>query len=544
MQGLILGKAGGAFAGRFSANRFIANRFIPNRLTPVGLLAVLCALSSVLCGCGSHKPAPGTVTMLIESSPANLDPRIGTDAQAEHIDALIFDPLVWRNAHFGLDPGLATSWENPDPLTWVFHLRAGVRFSDGRPLTSRDVRWTIDSILNGTVISVKAGSFVNVASIDAPNPTTVIIHLKTPDPMLLFSVCDGALGIVPYGSGRSFWRHPIGSGPFVFVSQQLDRDVILARNPLYWGPRPHIARIDFAVVPDATTRALEMRKGSADVESNALPPDMVDALRRDPRLAVDEGPGTNLYYIVFNLRDPILRDVRVRRAIAMAINRPLLIQALYRGQARPAESTLPPEHWAYFEGITGHSAPWPFDPAAANALLDQAGYRRGPDGVRFHITMQISNAEEDVRLVAVAIQEMLSRVGIALDLRSYEFATFYADLTRGAFQMAPSRWIGGNADPDIFRYIWASDSFPPHGANRGYYSNPEMDSLIADAALTTDRQRQIADYHRIQQIAARDLPDLNLWYMDTVVVHDHRLGNIHLDSTGTYDFLRTATVKN
>lgn len=505
-------------------------------------LAALCALGSVLCllGCGARKPPPGMVTMLIESSPANLDPRIGTDGQAEHIDALIFDPLVWRDAHFGLQPGLATSWANPDPLTWIFHLRSGVRFSDGRPLTSRDVKWTVDSIMNGTVISVKAGSYTSLDRIDAPDPATVIFHLKTPDPSLLFNLCDGAIGIVPYGSGRDFWRDPIGSGPFVFVSQQVDRDVILARNPNYWGPQPQIARIAFIVVPDATTRALELQKGSADVESDALPPDMVDVLRRDPKLAVDEGPGTNLYYIVFNLHGPILKDVRVRRAIAMSINRKLLIQTIYRGQARPAASTLPPEHWAW----TGDTMQYPFDPAAANALLDQAGYKRGPGGVRFHITMKISNAEEEVRLVAVSIQAMLAKVGIAVDLRSYEFATFYADLVRGAFQMSPSRWIGGNANPDIFRYIWATKAFPPHGANRGYYSDPEMDRLIADAALTSNQQQRIADYRRIQQIAARDLPDLNLWYMDTVIVHDRRIGNIQLDPTGTYDFLRTASVKN
>lgn len=501
------------------------------------IIAALCALS--LCGCASRKPAPGTVTMLIESSPANLDPRIGTDGQAEHIDSLIFDPLVWRDRHFGLRPGLAVSWSNPDPLTWIFHLRSGVHFSDGRPLTSRDVKWTVDSLLNGTVISVKAGSFANVSSIDTPDPTTVVFHLRSPDPAIPFDLCDGAIGIVPYGSGKNFWRHPIGSGPFVLVSQQLDRNVILARNPNYQGPRPGIARIDFEVVPDATTRALELEKGSADVESNALPADMIDILRRNPRLTVEEGAGTNLYYIVFNLRDPILRHVRVRRAIAMAIDRPLLIQTIYRGQARLADSTLPPEHWAW----TGDTAHYPFDPARANALLDQAGYPRGPDGIRFHIGMKFSNAEEDVRLVSVAIQAMLAKVGIALDLRSYEFATFYSDLTRGAFQMAPSRWIGGNANPDIFRYIWASDMFPPHGANRGYYANPEMDRLILDAESTSSRQQQLDDYHRIQQIAARDLPDLNLWYMDTIVVHDRRIGNIHLDPTGTYDFLRTATVE-
>jgi peptide/nickel transport system substrate-binding protein len=155
--------------------------------------------------------------------------------------------------------------------------------------------------------------------------------------------------------------------------------------------------------------------------------------------------------------------------------------------------------------------------------------------------MKTSN-DETVRLMAVAIQEQLAQIGIALDLRSYEFATYYADLTRGAFQLAPGRWIGGNENPDIFRYAYASSSFPPHGANRGFYSNPEMDRLIADASATTDRPRQIADYRQIQAIAARDLPSLDLWYLDSVIVHNKRLGNIHPNPSGTFDFLRTATL--
>ncbi len=476
--------------------------------------------------------------MLIESSPANLDPRIGTDAQAERIDALIFDPLVRRDAHFGLQPALAKSWQTPSPLTWVFHLRTGVHFHDGRPLTSRDVKWTIDSILSGTVISVKAGSFTAVDHIDTPDPATVIFHLKRPDPALPFNLCDGAIGIVPWGSGRDFGQHPIGSGPFIFVSQQLDRDVIVARDSSYWGTPPNIPRVLFAVVPDATTRALELEKGSADIESNALPADEVYALRRNRHLVVEDGPGTILNYIVFNLRDPILRDVRVRTAIALAINRPLIIQTLYRGEARLAESLLPPQQWAW----TGNTVQHPYDPAAANALLDQAGYRRGSGGIRFHIGMKTSN-DETVRLTSVAIQQELARVGIALDLRSYEFATFYADLTRGAFQLAPSRWIGGNENPDIFRYVYASNAFPPHGANRGFYSNPEMDRLIADASATLDHQRQLEDYRQIQQIAARDLPSLNLWYLDSVIVHNRRLGSIRPNPSGTFDFLRIATLQ-
>lgn len=499
------------------------------------VVALVCVLS-LLAGCGNH-PAPSTVTVLIENSPNSLDPRIGTDAVAERIDPMIFDSLVQRNGRFGLAPDLAVRWEIPNPETYIFHLRTGVHFQDGRPFTSRDVKWTLDSILNGTIVSIKAGAYKYISSIEAPDPATVVLHLSQPDPGLLWNLCNGGIGIVPYGSNRDFWKHPIGTGPYRFVSQEIDKDVVLNLSPTYWGPKPHIAHLRFHVVPDATTRALELEKGSADVAVNALSPDMVRALRQRPNLVVEDGPGSEIAYIVFNLRTPYLKDVRVRRAIAMAINRPLIIHSLMRDQARPADSLLPSQHWAW----TGDTQKYPYDADAANALLDQAGYKRGANGIRFHIGMKTST-DETTRLLANVLQQELARIGIALDLRSYEFATFYADLTRGAFEMAPSRWIGGNEQPDIFRYAYSSASFPPHGSNRGYYDNPQLDALLKDAAGTLDPAKQRADYVQVQQILSRDLPTLDLWYIDTVIVHTRRLTNVRTSPSGDFDFLRTAVV--
>jgi peptide/nickel transport system substrate-binding protein len=488
-------------------------------------------------GCGRPARPANSITVLIENSPASLDPRIGIDAAAERIDQLIFDSLVQRDLHFGLGPDLAERWETPDPLTYIFHLRPNVFFQDGRPLTSRDVKWTLDSVLNGSIVSIKAGAFKNIARVDAPDPATVIIHLQTPDPALLWNLSNGGIGIVPYGSGRDFWRHPIGSGPFRFVSQEVDKDVELQQSQNYWGTKPHIDHIHFAVVPDATTRALELEKGSADVAVNALSPDMVDALKSRPNLVVEDGPGSEIAYLVFNLRASYLSDVRVRHAIALAINRPLIIHSLLRDQASIAESILPQQHWAW----TGDVNKYPYDPAAANAVLDTAGYKRGVNGVRFHIGMKTST-DETTRLLAVVLQQQLATVGIALDLRSYEFATFYSDLTRGAFQMAPSRWIGGNEQPDIFRYAFSSGSFPPHGSNRGFYADPMLDGLLNDAAGTLDQAKQRADYQQIQRILARDLPVINLWYLDTIIVHTRRVRNIHTSPSGDFGFLRDAVV--
>jgi len=171
--------------------------------TIVGI-AFLIALS-VLCGCHAAKRDPNTVVFLIDSSPANLDPRVGTDGQSEHIDELIFDGLVARDRSFHFTPALAERWDQPDPRTIIFHLRGGVIFHDGRPLTSRDVQWTINSMRDGTVITPKAASYASIDSIEAPDARTVIFHLRHPDNFLLTNLSTGAVGIVPEGSGREFW---------------------------------------------------------------------------------------------------------------------------------------------------------------------------------------------------------------------------------------------------------------------------------------------------------------------------------------------------
>ena len=176
----------------------------------------------------------------------------------------------------------------------------------------------------------------------------MIFHLKEPWAGLLWNIAGGeGMGIVPYGSGNELSRNPIGSGPFRFVRAEQDKEVVIDRNDNYWGDKAKIDRVRFAVIPDTTTRALELRKGSADLEINALAPDMEDAHYSANRGSILRGPGTRLGYMAFNLRDPILKDVRVRQAIAYAIDRQPLIHYLMRDSARPAASVLPPESWAY-----------------------------------------------------------------------------------------------------------------------------------------------------------------------------------------------------
>ena len=502
------------------------------RLTTALLLLLILVLPALSC---TSRPEPQTLVMIIESSPTNLDPRVGLDAFSERIDQLVFDDLLNRDEHLNVIPALAEHWEIPDPRTYVFRLHRGVRFHDGRALTSRDVKWTFDSLLQGKIRSTKAAVYKpHVDHIEASDDYTVIFHLKDAFSPLLWNLSDGAIGIVPYGSGDEITRHPIGSGPFRFVSAEQDKEVVIERNEDYWGQKARLQRIKFMVVPDTTTRALELRKGSADVVANALTSDMVLALEHNPDVEVLHGPGTVLNYLAFNFRDPILRDLRVRQAIAYAINRQPIIEYLWRGFAEPAYSVLPPQSWAY-NGDTPH---YDYNPQRAREILDAAGYRE-VDGVRFHLTMKTST-EESTRLFVAVLQQQLRAVGIALDIRTFEFATFFADVTSGAYQLYSLRWIGGNEDPDIFEYAFHSSKFAPHGANRSYYANPRLDALIDQARSELDQNTRKQMYFEVQHILAEDLPYVDLWYLDNVVVHSKRVRSLSLNFSGNYDFLKTA----
>jgi peptide/nickel transport system substrate-binding protein len=319
-----------------------------------------------------------------------------------------------------------------------------------------------------------------------------------------------------------------------------DKEVFVERNATYWAGAPKIACVRFAVVPDAISEALEMKKGSGDVESNEITRDMVHALQGKSGLLTQTGPGARVDYMNFNVSDPALRDVRVRQAIAFAIDRDALIQWLWLGGARKAETLLPMGHWAVAND--SQLAQYLHDVARAERLLDAAGLKPDKDGVRLRLTMKTST-DETTRLEAQAIQAQLREVGIVLTLRSAEFGTFYSDITKGAFQMYMLRWIGSNEDPDIFRYAYATESFPPKGANRGRYSNARVDALLKAASAETDEAVRRKEYVEVQQILAEDLPSIPLWYPDNVVVHSSRLEGVTLNAVGSFDFLRTAELR-
>jgi peptide/nickel transport system substrate-binding protein len=474
---------------------------------------VVLALGTAVTGCSGDAASPPFLTVGIESAPTDLDPRFATDAGSSRIDDLVFRSLTKRDEHRRHVPDLATAWRFDDSRTLSFDLRRNVRFSDGTPLTASDVRATYESVLDAATGSPKRGDLAFVEAVDAPDEHTVRFHLRGPFAPFLEAT---TLGILPRSEIARGGRVLIGAGAYRIARTAAHGDVWLLAHPGEGG----IEQIRFRVVPDDTVRALELDKGTIDLVENAVEPDNVRWLERRSSLCVDRTPGTTFQYLGINFADLRLRDRRVRRAVALAIDREDLVRYLLGGAARPASGLLAPEHWAYERAVHRYA----YDPSAAKRLLDEAGYP-DPDGdgpaVRFRLSYKTSTLDSR-RRVGEALQSMLAAVGIGLDVRSFEWATFYDDVRRGSFQLYSLAWVGVN-DPDFFFGLLHSTMKPPLGNNRGGYLNAEMDLLTAAGRTTLDPMKRKDIYGAVQRLAADDLPFIPLWWTDNVVVRNARL---------------------
>jgi peptide/nickel transport system substrate-binding protein len=496
-------------------------------------LALALAVAAAAPGCSSGPPAdPAIIRVAVVSSPNNLDPRIGTDEASQRIHQLLFDQLFRIDDALRVVPGLAESLTQPDPVTYLVALRRGVRFHDGRELTSADVAYTFNCLIDPAFVSAKKGAYRMLASVQPVGRYAVEFKLK--EPFGSFPV-NLVMSIVPAGSGASLASAPIGTGPFKLERNDTDDRVIVSANRDYYDGPPRNAGLELRVIPDDIMRGLELRQGAVDLVVNDLAPDIVGQFERERRLQIVSSPGTDFAYVGINLRDPVLRDVRVRRAIACAVDRAAIVKYLRRGLASPAVGVLPPMSWAFERHVTDFG----YDPDKAKRLLDEAGYP-DPDGdgpaTRFNVTLKVSSTEFN-RLQSAVIQQDLRRIGIGVDVRAYEFATLYADVLRGNFQLFTLQWVGVS-DPDMLRRVCHSRQMPPTGFNRGFFSDPEVDRLIDDATVSIDENRRRELYGRVQKLVADQVPYVSLWYKTNVAVARQDIRGLALSPSADFRFLK------
>ncbi|MFH1654042.1 MAG: ABC transporter substrate-binding protein [Pseudomonadota bacterium] len=479
------------------------------------LSSVLLLIVSV--GCSKKASVDGILTVAIPASPATLDPRMATDAYGDKIaNQLIFDGLFARNEKMEIVPSLAKSYDLISPTEFRFELREGVKFHNGEELTSDDVIYTYSSIINGDVLSPFKAVFDRVESMTPDGKYALNIRLKEPYAPFLTLLTRG---IVPKAKavelGESFGAHPVGTGAFILESFTPEQDVVLKKNPNYFGGTPDLTGLKFVVVKDDNIRILKLMKGDIDLVLNAVPPLLLDKVREDKNLKVKEGIGIVAGYLGMNLTDDILKNVSVRKAIAHAIDRDEIIKHRWQGLAVKANSIISPDNWSYPSGLKELK----YDPKLAKELLDEAGFK-DPDGdgdkPRFKLTFKTSTSKERID-IARMIAHQLAKVGIEIEVLPYEWGTFYRDVKNGNFQLYSLSWVG-LTEPDIFFDVCHSSRFPPDGVNRGRYSNITVDKLVEQGRVTMDQNERKKIYAKVQKILLEDLPYIPLWYEKNVAV--------------------------
>lgn len=485
---------------------------------------VVAALAGLASGC-TGRSSSGAVVVALEHEPQSLDPRFATDAAGTRVAELVHLGLTRPRGDGRRRPALASRWEEPDSRTVVFHLRRRFRFPDGTPVTAFDVKATYEAVLDPRLRSPKRSAFDAITEVAAPDTRTVVFRLRTPFPPFLDAT---GLGILPAHLAMRREEVRLGAGPFRIAETEPGNLLVLRPNPGWPGTRPALDPLVLRVVPDPLVRALELRRGTVALTQDPPEPELLAWLARTPDLRVRRRRGTSVAYLALNFRDTRLARRRVRRAILMALDREALLATVLGGAGRPASGLLAPEHWAYAPARL-----LPHDPARARRLLDRAGFP-DPDGSgprpRFRLVYKTSGIATRRRL-AEAIQAQLAAVGIALDVRTQEWATLYADVRAGRFELAAMSWVGVT-EPDLHFTAFHSTMRPPHGYNRGAYARPLMDRLTAEARRepAIDRRRRL--YARVQRLVARELPVIPLWWEDRIAIHTVRLEGFHPTASG------------
>jgi peptide/nickel transport system substrate-binding protein len=514
---------------------------------------VLLTLLLVFAGCRRRS---NSFVIALGDNIRTIDP-IGSpsvDAASERVRTLLFNSLVRKNEKFDYVGELASNIaQSADGTVYTFALHSGVKFHDGRVLTSADVKYTLDLVFSSSF--AKSASFYEsvgndkhsyIKSVEAPDSKTVVVTLIKPWVGLLSNLVP--VSIIPKDSYEGQKTHPIGSGPFKFVRYDNAQQVLDAEAFAdYWDGPAKIPAIRVRVISDMNALQAELRAGRVDIAPmpTSLSPDAVKLLQQDPNLQVNAFPGSNVVLLTINTSSAPLDNIKVRQAIAYAVDRDTMIKDLLQGYGKIANSIIPEESWAY---TAGHA--YSYDPAMSKKLLDEAGFK-DPDGtgpkMRFDkpVIYKLSGSSISGRQYAGVIQNYLKQVGIPVEIQTTEQNTLFDELRRGNFQIAYTQWVGGNQDPIFYKDLFATSEIPTQtraSRNRSRYSNKDLDALLDEAVNTFDRQKGLELYTKIQDIVSNEVPVFPLWYQSNIVIAKKDVGNIHVDASGDWSFVKNLSV--
>lgn len=469
---------------------------------------IICML--LLAGCQQAEPDRDLLRVGLAQLPITVDPRFATDAASVRVQDFLHRGLLKLDASFNIEADLAERWSHPEPLIWHFRLKQGITFSNGAAVTAHDVAATLGAVLDAKLVSPLRASFAAIEKIDVTDDYSLTIHLSRADASLPTRL---NLGILPasIASDPHDAHQTIGCGAYKLTAWS-ESGISLEQR----GEAGSVKKIRFSGVKDPVTRVLKLTRGELDFVQNDLPPHLLPYIREQQQLDIETAPSTTFSYIGLNMQDDVVGNLNVRRALALALDRKRLKAALFSDLPELAETVLTTGHWA--------SSPLPvtpFDLKKAESLLDQAGFPRAENGIRFTLNYRTSTDPTRLRL-ATAIAAMWEQIGVKVSIESLEWGGFYARIKRGDFQVFSLAWVG-ITDPDIYRWILHTEMWPPKGANRGRYSNPEVDRWLDAAASAETQSERRAIYARVQKQMQDDMVYIPLWYDPVIAVSGPRV---------------------
>jgi peptide/nickel transport system substrate-binding protein len=481
-----------------------------------GIRLACAALVALAIGTAAAARADTTLVIGMAADPTGLDPEAVLNNTSGFVMSTIYDSLVrYKPGTTEVIPGVAEKWEvSADGLTYRFHIRPGLKFSDGTPLDAKAVLWNVDRLLNkqnpeyiyntGSVEGYIDFTYGNVSSYRVMDDETVEFVLKTPSAPFLNSLAMVWNGLVSPAAtakwGKDYRNHPVGSGPFVFREWRQRDQVILDANPDYWGGRPKVDHVIFKEMPDPQASVLALRRGEiqilADVGSQAL-----RAIKADPSLEVLTQPGLAVSGVSIPTDVAPFNDKRVRQALNYAVDKNAINRALFNGLAVPMVSPLPQAQWGFDPSLKGY----PYDLEKAKALLKEAGVQPG-----LQVELLTYNSPRGYNPaganLAVAVQGYLKKAGLNVSVRQLEIGGYLQTVRAGNYKgLAMEGWTGDNGDPDNFiGELWGVKNIPV--ANWARYNNPEFEKLLSDALKISDQGQRAEIYAKAQRIVVDDAP--------------------------------------